>query len=680
MARVSHVVLLVVAVGCSNPEPRKDPHPASVKVATPLLRSGLDATCFDPKVRPQDDLFRAVSGAWLASTEIPADRSGFGAFEHLREKTENDLHAIVDAAQGEPGSEGRKVADFYAAYMDEKRVEERGLAPISSELAAIDAIETKADLVKRLAALQRIGVSGAFWIHVGIDARKSDSYILTLGQDGLGLPDRDYYLNQKYAAKLALYRPHVENVLRLCGRTDAENAAGSIVELEKEIALVHWSREESRDDSKTHNKMTRAELAALAPGFDWDLFLDSVGAQRETVVEVEQPSYLTGFAKLVESVPLATWKVWLSWRVVHHFSDVLPKEVVAEEFDFYGHHMRGIGEQRVRWKRGVESVQRNLGEALGKLYVALHYPPEAEARMETLVQNLIAAYRKRFETNDWMSPETREKALAKLAAFRPKIGHTKKWRDYSALEVRPDDLVGNVCRSATFEWERNLKRLGGPVDKDEWHMTPQTVNAYYSSNENEIVFPAAILQPPFFDLAADDAVNYGGIGAVIGHEIGHGFDDQGSKWDGAGNLVDWWTKADRAEFEKRANALAEQYSRFEPYPGHRVNGKLTLGENLGDLGGVTIAHVAYRMSLGGKEAPVIDGLTGDQRFFMSFAQIWRGKTREDEAKQRLATDPHSPPEYRANGSVRNVDAFYEAFGVKEGDRMFLKPEERVRIW
>jgi putative endopeptidase len=660
------VCAALLAAGCSSAGPR----------------SGIDTSCMDKSVRPQDDLFRAVNGAWLARTEIPPDRSIYGAFEILREKTELDCKSILDrlllTAQGD---EERKLADFYASYMDEARVNELGASPIAAELAAVQAIQSRDDLRRCLAALKKVGVQGAFRLGVSQDSKNSEAHLLSLSQDGLGLPDRDYYLKPKYKEKLDAYEPHVARMLELAGVKGAKEQAATIVAFETEIAKVHWGRIESRDDSKRHNKMTREELAKTAPGFDWSAYIDDVGAPAsEQTVEVAQVSFFVALGKMFETAPLETWKAWLAWRIVHSRAEVLGKDLAQEDFAFYQKKLSGVPEERPRWKRAVQATNMALGEALGKLYVAEHYPEAARERMTAMVQNLIAAYRDHIGKAEWMSEETRKKALAKLDRFTPKIGHTKKWRDYSSLQIDPLDLAGNIARTHAFEWARQLAKLGHPVDRDEWHMLPQTVNAYYSESMNEIVFPAAILQPPFFDLEADDAVNYGGIGAVIGHEIGHGFDDQGSKWDGAGNLVDWWTREDRAEFEKRAGMLAAQYDGFEPYPGFKVQGKLTLGENLGDLGGVAVSHAAYHMSLGGKAAPVIDGLTGDQRFFMGFAQVWRAKVREDEAKRRLATDPHSPPEYRANGPVRNVDAFYEAFGVKEGDRMYIPPAERVRIW
>ena len=449
--------------------------------------------------------------------------------------------------------------------------------------------------------------------------------------------------------------------------------------LETRIAKAQWSKVENRNVDKTYNKMGLAELAKLAPGFDWPLYFQTIGVKDVKELVVAQPSYLTSMAELLDKVPLATWKVWLKFNIVHRYASLLNKELADADFAFYGTTLRGVPQNRPRWKRGVAVVEGCLGEAVGKLYVEKRFPPEAKQRMDQMVKNVLEAYRVRFQNLDWMSPETKQKALAKLAMFTPKIGYPKKWRDYSALEIRRDDLVGNIERHAIYEWNRDLAKLGKPVDRDEWHMTPQTVNAYYNPSQNEIVFPAAILQPPFFNLAADDAVNYGGIGAVIGHETGHGFDDQGSKWDGAGNLHQWWTPADRAEFDKRGDALAAQFDQFEPFPGFKVNGRFTLGENIGDLAGLTIAYDAYRLSLGGKPAPVIDGLTGDQRFFLGWAQVWRRKHREADLKNRLVTDPHSPAEYRVNGTVRNVPAFYSAFGVKEGDKMYLPPEKRVKI-
>jgi putative endopeptidase len=602
----------------------------------------------------------------------------------LAEKAEKDLRAIIEECAGAkdnvPGSERQKVGDLYASYMDEARAEQLGAQPIAAKLAAIDGLKTKAGLARLLAELHLAGVPGTLGCSVEPDAKKSDEYILYLSQSGLGLPDRDYYWDARYKGKLSAYGRHVQRMLTLCKVADAQAAAAEIVAFETRIAKAQWTKVENRDNIKTYNKKTLAELAGLAPEFDWRLYFETIGAKSAREVIVSQPSYFTAMAKMVDSVALAAWKAWLKWKVIHAYANVLDKAMVDADFAFYGNTLRGIPENRPRWKRGVGAVEGCLGEAAGKLYVERHFPPEAKVRMDGIVKNVIAAYRQSIQSLDWMGPETKRKAIAKLAAFSPKIGYPKKWRDYSALQIRRDDLVGNLQRATTYEWNRDLAKLGKPVDRDEWHMTPQTVNAYYNPSMNEIVFPAAILQPPFFNRAADDAVNYGGIGAVIGHEAGHGFDDQGSKWDGAGNLVNWWTPSDRAEFEKRTAALVAQFDRFEPFPGFKVNGRFTLGENIGDLSGVTIAYAAYHSALGKKKAPVIDGLTGDQRFFMGWAQVWRRKYRDDDLKNRLVIDPHSPAEYRANGPVRNVPAFYAAFGVKESDKMYLPPRERVKIW
>jgi len=547
-------------------------------------------------------------------------------------------------------------------------------------LTAIDHIKTKTDLARSLAELARLGVSGPMGCYVSTDAKKSDQYILHLSQAGLGLPDRDYYWDAKFETKLAAYTKHVEHMLTLAKVASPKQAAADIVALETGLAKAQWSKLENRDSIKRYNKKTLDELAELAPGIDWDLYFTTLGVKDARKCIVSQPSYVSAMAAMIDSTPLATWKAWLKWQVVREYASLLNAEMADTNFAFYGTTLSGIPENRPRWKRAVSAVEGALGEAVGKVYVEKHFPPEAKQRMDRMVGNLIEAYHQAFQKNDWMSPETKKKALAKLATFTPKIGYPKKWRDYSSLEIRRDDLVGNVQRATAFEWNYMLNKLGKPVDRDEWHMTPQTVNAYYNPSMNEVVFPAAILQPPFFNLAADDAVNYGGIGAVIGHEVGHGFDDQGSKWDGAGNLANWWTPADRAEFDKRTAVLAAQYGQFEPFPGFKVNGKFTLGENIGDLSGLTIAYAAYRASLGGKEAPVIDRLTGDQRFFIGFAQVWRCKYRDDELRKRLTVDPHSPAEYRANGTPRNVTGFYSAFGVKEGDKMYLPPNDRVKIW
>ncbi|QEH34349.1 Neutral endopeptidase [Aquisphaera giovannonii] len=650
-------------------------------------RSGITADGIDASVRAQDDFFRHVNGAWIRRTEIPPDRPMYGSFVQLLEKSEAELRSIIEEARksdAPAGSELRKIGDLYESFLDEERADRLGIEPLRADLAAVDAVTDRPSLLRRVAALQREGVGGFFGISVRTDDKKSDRYILNLSQGGISLPDEAYYREGKFRPIREKFLAHVEKMLSLAGVPSPAEAARGVMALETELAAHHWDRVKSRDRTLSYNKKDRRELASLAPGIDWPDWLKAAGAPDDLVTEVvvRQPDFLTAASSLIREAPLDRWKAWLKWQVIHDSAPFLSRPFVEENFAFSGRVLTGAPENRPRWKRGVALVGGALGEAVGKLYVARNFPPAAKERMKELVANLIEAYREDISKLEWMGPETRAKALDKLAKFRPKIGYPDRWRDYSSLEIRRDDLVGNVRRAAAFENARNLAKLGKPVDRDEWMMTPQTVNAYYSSGMNEIVFPAAILQPPFFSMDADDAVNYGGIGAVIGHEIGHGFDDQGSKSDGDGNMVSWWTDADREQFEGRTKKLIEQYGEFEPaqLPGQKVNGALTIGENIGDLGGLSIAHQAYRKSLKGEEAPVIDGLTGDQRFFTGWAQIWRAKFRDAELARRLATDPHSPAEFRCNGVLRNLPEFYAAFGVKEGDKLWLAPERRVKIW
>ena len=650
------------------------------------LNSGIDKAFVDPKVRPQDDLFRHVNGKWLAEALIPADRPLDGAFYKLRDKSEADLRAIIEESAAKtdsaPGSEARKVGDLFASFMDEARADKLGIEPIKADLADIEAIKDKARLLREFARLGRTGVDIPFGVSVDTDAKKSDQYIISLSQGGIGLPDESYYRLEKFKPIRDAYLAHVRKMFELANLPDPAGSAEKVVALETRLAKDHWDRVKNRDDILTYNKKNMKELAELAPGLDWAAEFDALGAKGVEAVVVRQPSFFTAMARAIDEVPLSTWKTWLEWSVLRNHAPLLSKPFVDESFNFYGKTLTGSQELKPRWKRGVGAVEASLGEAVGKLYVAKTFPPEAKARMQQLVANLIEAYRRDIQSLEWMGPETKKKALEKLTKFTPKIGYPDKWRDYSALEIRRDDLVGNMKRSAEFETNRQFAKLGKPVDRAEWLMTPQTVNAYYNPGMNEIVFPAAILQPPFFDLAADDAVNYGGIGAVIGHEVGHGFDDQGSKYDGDGNLNDWWTDSDRKEFDARAKKLIEQYDGFEPseVPGQHVNGALTIGENIGDLGGLTIGYKAYRIALGNQEAPVLDGLTGDQRFFTGWAQVWRAKYRPAELTRRLAVDPHSPAEFRCNGVIRNVPEFYRAFGLKEGDKLWLSPDRRVQIW
>lgn len=651
--------------------------------AEPARKSGIDKSHVDPAVRAQDDLFRHVNGKWLQEAKIPADRPVDGAFYDLRELSQKRVKAIIENASKTAGdADAKKISDLYASFMDEARADQLGLKPVQPELDIVAAIKDKPGLVRALAALHRAGVPGLFRLYVDQDSKKSDQYAVYLSQGGLGLPNEAYYREPKYQGIRTAYVAHVGRMLALADRPASEKAATQIMAVETAVAKGHWDVVRSRDVEKTYNKLSRAELKTLAGGLDIDLWLDGMGCKDVAELVVRQPSFVTDAAKVIDQFPIDDWKSYLTWHVIDSRANLLSKPFVTEDFEFSGKTLLGTPEMEPRWKRGVGLVEGVLGEAVGKLYVAKHFPPEAKERMKELVANLIEAYRVDIQALDWMSAETKAKALVKLSKFTPKIGYPDKWRDYSKLEVRADDLVGNARRAAAFSWNRQLAKLGKPVDKAEWFMTPQTVNAYYNPEGNEIVFPAAILQPPFFDLTADDAVNYGGIGAVIGHEIGHGFDDQGAKYDGDGNLKNWWTDADRKEFEKRTKMLIEQYSAFEPrqLPGQHVNGALTVGENIGDLGGLTIAYKAYTLSLKGKEGPRIDGLTGPQRLFVGWAQVWRTKMRDAAMARMLATNPHSPPEFRCNGVVRNLVEFYEAFGVKEGDKLWLPAKDRVRIW
>ncbi|MBE7191910.1 M13 family metallopeptidase [Gordonia polyisoprenivorans] len=656
---------------------------------TSLPASGLDLDWVDDAVRVQDDLFTHVNGKWLESHTIPEDRSVDGAFHVLRDRAEENVRdIIVEAAESNPesGTDAAKIGDLYGSFMDTEHIEALGIGPISGELEAIAAISDVSELSARMGRLQRHGVGGLFGFYVDTDARQSDRYLVHVVQSGLGLPDESYYREDKHAATLDAYRAHVAKMFTLAGFDDADDRAATVLRLETAIAGHHWDVVRRRDAELTYNLMSLDEFGSAASGFDlhsWFGGLGTVGDTTFAEVVVGQPSFVTDVSALVAQAPVSDWTTWLSWRLLRTAAPYLSSAFVDENFDFYGRTLTGAETNRDRWKRGVGFVENAMGFAVGRLYVAKHFPPEAKARMDELIGNLVEAYRRNISELEWMTPATREKALTKLGKFTPKIGYPAHWRDYSALTVDRGDLIGNVARAASFEQDREFAKIGAPVDRDEWFMTPQTVNAYYNPGMNEIVFPAAILQPPFFDPDADDAANYGGIGAVIGHEIGHGFDDQGAKYDGDGNLVNWWSDADRAEFSTRTRTLIDQYNEFTPEgldEKYKVNGEFTIGENIGDLGGLSIALVAYDLATSGTDVPEIDGLTGTQRVFYSWAQIWRTKTREAEAIRRLSIDPHSPPEFRCNGVVRNIDAFYEAFGVTEGDALFLPDADRVRIW
>jgi endothelin-converting enzyme/putative endopeptidase len=644
----------------------------------------------DDGIRPQDDLFGHVNGGWLESAEIPPDLPGFGAFVQLRLDAEKHVGQILEEASAKAlsgeapvGSTVQKIGDMYASFLDEQRTEELGADPILADLAAVDAVDDLSALAALLGRLEREGVSGLVYTYVDTDDRQADRYVVNMLQGGIGLPDESYYREEQFADIRKKYVAHVTAMLGLVYGGEPEAEAERIMALETRLAAAHWDRVASRDVVKTYNLTTAAQLREQARAFDWSAWTAGLGADGRAFGEVvvRQPSYLSALSEALVEVPLEDWKAWLRWNILRAAAPYLSSRFVDENFDFYSRVLAGTEEQRERWKRGVAVTESALGEAVGEQYVARHFPPEAKAQMDDLVATLVEAYRVHILKLDWMGEDTKQRALDKLAVFYPKIGYPPKWRDYSALHIDRTDLVGNVRRAAAFETDRQLAKIGRPVDRDEWLMYPQTVNAYYNPGTNEICFPAAILRPPFFDPDADPAYNYGGIGAVIGHEIGHGFDDQGSQYDGNGNLVNWWTDDDRARFNERAQALIEQYSQFEPraLPGHKVNGALTVGENIGDLGGLTIALAAYEISLAGEQPPVVDGLTGRQRVFYNWALVWRSKRRRELDLQYLSVDPHSPPEFRAN-IVRNLDEFHDEFDTRPGDGLWLAPEDRVHIW
>ena len=664
--------------------------------------SGIILDELDPEVRPQDDLFRHVNGKWMERTEIPADKARYGSFIVLYEEAEKAVREIIEESQqAEPGTEARKVGDLYASFMNEERAELLGATPIAAQLVETTLPGTIDELLEAVGRLERQGVSGFAQLFVDNDPGDPERYLVFVEQGGIGLPDESYFREERFAGIRDKYRAHLERMFDLAQLDDVAARAKRVFDLETEIAAAHWTNVESRDSQKTYNLKTWAEVAASVAGTgdlvrraDLDLWRDAMGVPAHAFDElvVRQPSFLEGLGKLLTDHRLPAWRDWLAWQVIRSSAAYLSKDFVDANFDFYGRTLSGTPELRQRWKRAVSFVEGAMGEAVGRIYVERHFPPAAKEAMDELVANLVEAYRQSITGLDWMGEETRAKALDKLEKFTPKIGYPVKWRDYSTLVVDADDLVANVRATAEFEFQRQLGKIGNPIDRDEWFMTPQTINAYYNPGFNEIVFPAAILQFPFFDAARDAAANYGAIGAVIGHEIGHGFDDQGSRFDGDGRLVDWWTEADRAAFEERTKALIDQYDALVPLQldggsregeggaPHRVNGALTIGENIGDLGGLAIAWKAYVLSLGGTEPPVIDGFTGAQRFFLSWAQAWQLKSRDEEVMRLLAIDPHSPNEFRCNQIVRNIDEFYTGFEVDSDDALWLDPADRVRIW
>lgn len=650
-----------------------------------MPQSGISLSNIDHSVRPQDDLYQHVNGAWLNSTTIPDDRPLEGTFTALRDGAELAVKAIIEeaAAKGESATGvEQQVGGLYASFMDEEAAEAKGMDPVRSRLDEVQAVGTVEELAALIGRLFRSDVSGLFSIYPAPDAGNPERILLYIGQGGLGLPDESYYREEKFAGIVAAYGDYISKLFNLAGIADAQASAQRIVALETALASHHWDNVTLRDPQKTYNLKTADEAVTIFPLLDTWFQAARVDAAKRSEIVVSTPDFFAGAAALLESESLEAWKEWLTLRVLSSAAPYLSSGFVSTNFDFYGTTLSGTPQNKERWKRGVAVVEAALGEAVGQIYVDRHFPAGHKARMETLVSNLIEAYRESISSLAWMGEDTKKEALKKLDAFRPKIGFPEKWIDYSAVEIDPTDLLGNVERAHDADVDRHLDEIGKPVDLTKWLMTPQTVNAYYHPMLNEIVFPAAILQPPFFTADADDAVNYGGIGAVIGHEIGHGFDDQGSQFDGSGALRNWWTEDDRKAFEALTAKLVAQYDVLSPYaaPDHKVNGKLTLGENIGDLGGLTIAYKAYLLSLNGAEPEVIDGFTGFQRFFMSWAAGWRQVIRAEEAIRRLATDPHSPNEFRTNAIARNLDAFHKAFAVNAGDGMWMEPGERVSIW
>lgn len=647
--------------------------------------SGITFDSMDTAIHPGDDFFEYVNGTWLKNTEIPSDKSRYGSFNILRDNAEEDVRTIIEEASAsgaEKGSAEQKVGDLFKSYMDMETRNALGLKPLEERMATIDAISDLADMSVYLADAGKYSLSTPLALYISVDAKIPTQYSLHFYQAGLGLPDREYYFNEDERSVdiREKYVAHIAKMFELAELENGEAAAQTIMDLETRLAEYHWLKEDNRDANKRYNKYNRDDLDTLLSNMDMESYLEITGAGDVPDAVINQPSFFEGFNALLVDVDLDSWKTYLKWSYLNDMATRLNKELDDQNFEFYSKTLSGVEEQRPMWRRAVSVVSGNLGEMVGEVYVSKHFKPDAKTRMVELVDNLIKSYEASINELDWMGEETKQKALVKLSKFTPKIGYPDKWKDYSALEIEPDDLVGNMDRSALTIHNRELAKLGGPIDKTEWFMTPQTVNAYYNPTMNEIVFPAAILQTPFFNMPADDAVNYGAIGGVIGHEIGHGFDDSGSRYNGDGALENWWTEEDNEKFSERTGALVAQYDKYEPLPGTYVNGTFTLGENIGDLSGLSIAYKAYKMSLGGKEAPVIDGLTGDQRFFIGWAQAFRSKIRDEALVTQIQTDPHSPDRYRVNGIVYNVDAFYDAFGVTPDHALYIAPEDRVKIW
>lgn len=678
----------LLAIAATSPA-LADHHEEAAETAAPATGSaelgdwGVDLDARDLSVRPGDDFNSYANGTWIANTEIPGDRARYGSFDILRERSENQVHAILNDLAADPaaaGPMGQMVGDFYGAWMDTDAIEARGTAPLAPYLARIDAVENRADL---LTLFGTVGYASPVGVGTLEDPADPTRYIAFAGQDGLGMPNRDYYLEdgEEYAVFRAAYRDYIIQLHELAGIADGAARADRIIALETQLAESQWEPARQRDIQQIYNPMNREQLTELAPQFDWANWLEGAGLGSVDTVVAAETTAIAAAGALLDTVPIDTWKEYLAFHFISDNASYLPNAFDQARFNFFSSTLNDVPEQRERWKRGVSLVNDNIGEAIGQVYVDRHYPAESQRQMTELIANLRAALQERIENSDWMDEATRTEAVAKLTAFEPRIGHPESWIDYSGLEVDRDDLLGNVQRAQQFAYDLALARLPNPVDRSLWAMNPQTVNAYYNPLLNQITFPAAILQPPFFDPNADPAVNYGAIGGVIGHEIGHGFDDQGRQFDGSGRIRDWWSAETAAEFEVRTARFGAQYDAFEPIPGLHVNGQLTMGENIGDLGGLEMAYSAYRRYVADHgEPPVIDGLTGDQRFFLSWAQVWRGLIRENALRERILTDPHSPQQYRANGPVRNIDAWYEAFNIGPDSAMYIAPEERVRIW
>lgn len=675
------IAIVLCLTGCDDPAPADQ----ELEMIGSDEISGITFENMDTAIHPGDDFFVYVNGTWLKNTEIPADKSRYGSFNVLRDNAEADVRTIIEEASASnpvQGSSEQKVGDLFQSYVDMETRNTLGTSPLEKRITQIDNIANLNGLSEYFADAGKYSLSTPLALYISVDAKIPTQYSLHFYQAGLGLPDREYYFNddEKSIEIRNKYVDHIEKMLTLANIDDASDAAGEIMALERKLAEFHWLKEDNRDGNKRYNKYSRADLDILLSNMNMGAYLSVTGAADVPDAVVNQPSFFEGFNGLLADVDLATWKTYLKWSLVNDMASRLNEVMDQQNFDFYSKTLSGVEQQRPMWRRAVSTVSGNLGEVVGEVYVAKHFAPDAKNRMVGLVENLIKSYEMSIKDLDWMGEETKLKALEKLSKFTPKTGYPDKWKDYTALEIKADDLVGNIERSALTNHNRELAKLGGPIDQTEWFMTPQTVNAYYNPTMNEIVFPAAILQAPFFNMPADDAVNYGGIGGVIGHEIGHGFDDSGSRYNGDGKLENWWTESDSEKFAERTGVLIEQYNSYEPIAGTTVNGTFTLGENIGDLSGLSIAYKAYKLSLDGKEPPVIDGLSGDQRFFIGWAQAFQSKIRDEALVQQIKTDPHSPDRYRVNGIVYNVDAFYEAFDVGPEHKLYIAPENRVRIW